>query len=106
MEKIFEKNIQKETPEKKIKRLRPVFESSLDVFNNPEISLWEGAITVTRRLSDGRMESVSSLVCVEINEDGPMLAGIDEEGEPTASATMLWKEIIDAKKKSLAKPKP
>ncbi|MFA5925405.1 MAG: hypothetical protein WC831_00560 [Parcubacteria group bacterium] len=92
--------------ENRIEKIKLVFQESLEVFYNPEISLWEGAITVMRKRSDKRTETIDALVCVDMNEDGPDLAGIDEEGEPTASATMLWKEIADAKKMDSAKVKP
>lgn len=86
-----------ESLEQKIERLRPVFQRSFDVFQNPEKRLEEGALTITRRLPDGKMETLPLLVVVEINEDGPNLAGIDENGEPTSSATMPWSEIIDVR---------
>lgn len=84
-----------ETLQQKIERLRPAFQKSLEIYQNPDQRLEEGALTITRRLPDGKTEMLSSLVVVEINEDGPNLAGIDENGDPTASATILWEEIID-----------
>jgi hypothetical protein len=83
-----EQKPEKETLEQKIERLRPIFERSIE----------EGLmLTVTRELEGGKIETISDLITLEINEDGPELAFVDEEGNSTASATMLWKEIIDAK---------
>lgn len=87
-----------ESIEEKKERLMPIFQESFDVFCNPDIDLREGALLVKRRRLDGAIEEIPNLVVVDINEDGPNLCGIDESGEPTASATMLWKEIINAKK--------
>lgn len=78
---------QKETLKEKIERLRPVFENSMET---------ESLLTVTRELPSGEKETIPGLVTVEINEDGPELAFLDEEGNFTASATMLWQEIIEA----------
>lgn len=89
-----------ETPEQTMERLQPVFEASLDVFNNPERDLTEGFLTVSRKRADGSIETIPSLIVMEMTEDGPCLMAIDENGEPTASATMLWKEIVDAKKEN------
>jgi len=86
-----------ESLEQKIERLQPFFQKSLEVYLNPESRLEEGALTATRKLPGGKIETLQSLIVVEIDEDGPNLAGIDENGEPTSSATMLWEEIIDAK---------
>jgi len=86
-----------ESIEEKKQRLMPIFQKSLDVFCNPEVSNWQGVITVNHREPDGMVELVSDLVCIEINKDGPTLAWIDEEGKQIASATMPWEEIIDAK---------
>lgn len=38
---------------------------------------------------------------MEITEDGPNLAMIDNEGNPSASATMLWEEITEVELKWL-----
>lgn len=92
--------IQAGTPEeieRKKERLTPIFEKSENVFYNQERELKEGTLELIRKLKDGKIEKISGLVVVEINKDGPNLCGIDENGEPTASATMLWNEIIDAK---------
>lgn len=85
-----------ESLREKIERLRPVFEASLQVFESPR-PLREGAITVTRKFEAGEVETIHGLVVVAMTEDGPNLAAIDEDGEPTASATMLWTELIDAR---------
>ncbi len=83
-----EQKPEKENLEQKIERLRPIFERSME----------EGlTLTVTREIQDGKTETISNLVTLEINKDGPELAFVDEKGNPTASATMIWKEIIDAK---------
>lgn len=103
MDNIFEKIPQgekEESLEERIKRLRPIFKESLGIFRNRKKDPWEGAITVSRRRSDGTVELINDLVCIGINEDGPDLAWIawiDDEGKPTASATMGWEEIIDVK---------
>lgn len=76
----------KEILQEKIKRLRPVFENSLET---------QCLLAVTRELSDGTKETISGLVTIEINEDGPELASLDENGDCSASATMLWREIIE-----------
>lgn len=87
----------KETIDQKKERLMLIFGKSLEVMNNPEMDLKEGIIIVTRERAGGKMETIPDLMVMEINEDGPNLAMIDEDGNPSASATMLWKEIIDAK---------
>lgn len=91
-----------ETPEQTMERLRPVFQESFDVFNNPERNLAEGLITVSRERPDGTTESIPSLIVIEMTEDGPGVMcidiGADVEAEPTAGATLLWKEIVDAVK--------
>lgn len=86
-----------ETLAQKIERLRPIFIKSLEVFADERRNLKEGALSITRIDVKGKKETVANLVVVDINDDGPELAGIDEEGNPTASATMLWEEIVDAK---------
>ena len=60
-----------EALDQKIERLRPIFQRSFDVYQNPEKSLEEGVLTITRRLPDGKMEELPSLVVVEMTEDGP-----------------------------------
>jgi hypothetical protein len=87
----------KETIDQKKERLMPIFGKSLEVMNNPEMDLEDGIIVVTRERAGGKMETISDLMVMEINEDGPNLAMIDEERSPSASATMLWGEIVDAK---------
>lgn len=89
-----------ESLEKRMERLRPVFEESFSIYNS-ERRLEEGALTVTRRRQNGKVETISGLVVVEIDKDGPCFSGIDERGNPTDGATMLWKEILDAKSDSL-----
>ena len=86
-----------ESLEKKIERLRPIFELSKKTFETVE-NLKEAALTVTRRLPDGTIEIIPDLVVMGIDADGPNLAGIDPDGGPSFSATMLWTELIDAKK--------
>lgn len=76
----------KETLQEKTNRLRSIFENSLEE---------NRLLTVTREFSDGRRETISNLVVIEINEDGPELAFLDEEENYTASATMLWSEIAE-----------
>jgi hypothetical protein len=72
----------------KKERLTPIFEKSRKLLERLE---------VTRKRRDSRIENLSGLVVMDINEDGPELCLIDEDGNPSASATMLWSEIIDAK---------
>ncbi len=87
---------QKETLEQKIERLRPTLEKSMEVANNPDRNIEEGLLNVTRERKDGTFETIHELIVLEITEDGPNLAAIDEEGYFTASATMLWIEIVNA----------
>jgi hypothetical protein len=87
MKENFE-NKGKETLEQKIERLLPVFEKSMK----------EGLmLSVFREIQEGKIETISDLIVLEINNDGPELAFVDKEGNPTASATMLWEEIIEVK---------
>jgi|GEM_PF-4434734 len=88
---------EKESLENKIERLRPIFQKSFEVMMNPEMDLEEGIITVTRERKDGTFESIQDLMVMEMTEDGPNLAMIDDNGEPSVSATMLWSEITDVK---------
>ena len=83
-----EQKPKKENLRQKIERLSPLFEKSIE----------EGVeLTITREIEGGKIESITGLVVLEINEDGPELAFLDEKGNLTSSATMLWEEIIDAK---------
>lgn len=92
-----------ETPEQTMERLRPIFQESLDILNNPERDLREGLLTVSRRRPDGSIEMIPSLIVQEMTEDGPVMMGIDfvdGEPEPTAGAMLLWQEIVDAIKEN------
>jgi hypothetical protein len=77
----------KETLNEKIERLKPIFENSLETGS---------LLTVTRGITGEKKETIPDLAVVEINEDGPELAFLDRGGELTASATMLWTEILEA----------
>lgn len=88
----------KETIEQKKERLMPIFSKSLEVMNNPELALEDGVLVVTRERDDGTQEKIHDLMVMEITEDGPNLATIDSDGNPSNSDTMLWQEIVDAKK--------
>ncbi|OGL70530.1 hypothetical protein A3E96_04325 [Candidatus Uhrbacteria bacterium RIFCSPHIGHO2_12_FULL_46_13] len=85
-----------ETLEQKKERLRPVFRRSLEVFQNPDRPLREGALTVTREFN-GEIETVPGLVVLDILDDAVELGGIEDDGEIGASAFMTWEEILDAK---------
>jgi hypothetical protein len=84
----------RETVEEKIKRLRPIIEKSLDLYE-PEAADELGVLTATRERADGTLETLEGLIAMDINADGVELAGIDADGYPTASATMLWMEIVN-----------
>lgn len=73
-----------------------MFERSLEVFQNPDQSLRDGALTVTRKF-EGEIETVPWLVVLDILDDAVELGGIEEDGEIGASAFMTWEEIVDAK---------
>lgn len=88
---------QKETLEQKMERLKLILEKSLEIALDDERDINEGLINIGRKRPDGRIETIHELIVLEINENGPNLAGINKEGYFTASATMLWTEIIDAK---------
>lgn len=72
----------------------PVFERSLEVFRNPDRTLRDGALAVTRKFS-GELETVPGLVVLDILGDAVELGGIEEDGEIGASAFMTWEEIVD-----------
>lgn len=86
-----------ESIKEKRERLMPIFQESFDIFRNPDRDLWKGVLTISCRRPHGIVESVSNLVCVGINKGGPELAWVDDEGKLTASATMGWEEIVDAR---------
>jgi hypothetical protein len=93
----FEFPKKKETIEQKKERLTPIFDKSFEVMRSPEMDLEEGILEVTRELQNGKLETIGELMVMEMTEDGPNLARIDENGDPSSSATMLWKELVDAK---------
>ena len=77
----------------------PVFQAALDIFNDREQPIENARLKVTRERANGELETIDDLVVFSIDEeDGPEMAIIDEHGEPSASATMLWSELVDAKK--------
>ena len=88
---------EQETLEQKKERLVPIFKSSQEVFQNPDRSLREGAMTVTRRGREA-VETISGLVVLSFDDAAVELGGIEEDGEIGASAFMEWEEIIDAKR--------
>lgn len=88
----------KESVGRRVERLRPVFREALAIFNDREQPIEKARITVTRERANGELETIEDLVVFDINEDGPEMAIIDENGEPSASATMLWREVVDVKK--------
>jgi hypothetical protein len=94
----------KETVEHKKERLMPIFSRSLEVMENTELDLEEGILVVTRERADGTREKITDLMVMEITEDGPNLAFIDSDGNPSNSATLLWREIIDAKRQIIDPP--
>lgn len=89
---------QRETADQRKERLRPIFREALAIFNDREQPIEKAKITVTRERATGELETIEDLVVFDINEDGPEMAIIDEHGEPSASATMLWSEIVDVNK--------
>ena len=90
-------NKPEETIEAKKERLRPVIEWAIDHYDNhAEKSLEEIAVEATRKFK-GKIQTIPDLVILETDDDGVNLAGI-RNGEPTASATMLWTELLDLKK--------
>ena len=108
LEQSSQPNIKKEetaeTLENKIERLKPTFEKSFFIYSrfdeylkeNEDGKIWDAEMKVTRKLEDGATEIINALVCFGINEDGPELGLIDDEGEPLDSGTMLWKELVSA----------
>jgi len=88
---LRKEEIREEEIEKKKERLIPIFERSREFLEELEI---------TRKRPDGRIEKLSGLVVMEINEDGPEVFWIDRNGDPTNSGTLLWIEIIDANPES------
>ncbi|MBI1975127.1 MAG: hypothetical protein HYS57_02060 [Parcubacteria group bacterium] len=89
-----------ETLNERQERLRAVLTASLEVFQDPERRLEEGVLTVVRRLRSGETETLFGLVVVEMLGDGVGLCGIEEDGGPSASATMGWEEIINVTKEA------
>lgn len=87
----------KETIDQKKERLMPVFQASADAFNDREQPIEKARISVTRERANGELQTIDGLVVFLVNEDGPKMAFVSDDGEPTASATMLWSEIVDAK---------
>jgi len=87
----------KETIDQKKERLMPVFQAALDIFNDREQPIEKARINVTRERANGQLQTIEGLVVFFVNGDGPEMAFVDDNGEPTASATMLWSEIVDAK---------
>lgn len=92
-------NPDRETIERKKERLRPLFEASREVFQNPDRPLPDGALTVTREFQ-GKPEVVPALVVLDILDDAVELGCIDDDGEIGASAFMTWEELVDAKPES------
>ena len=84
-----------ESIEAKKERLKPIIEYALKQYYETERALEEFTVEATRKI-EGKIETIPGLIVLEIDEDGINLAGI-ENGELTASATMLWFEIIDLK---------
>ena len=70
---------EEESFDQKKERLRPVFQRSLGVFQNPDRSLRDGALVVTRRFR-GEIETVPRLVALDILDDAVELGGIEEDG--------------------------
>jgi len=85
-----------ETLEQKKERLRPVFQRSLEFLQDPNKSLWDGALIVVRRLPH-EFESVPGLVVLDIRDDGIELGHIEEDEEIGSRVFMTWEEIVDAK---------
>ncbi|MBU0624747.1 hypothetical protein KKF05_00205 [Patescibacteria group bacterium] len=88
---------EEEDIERKKERLQPIFEQSLSVFRDPDRSLYEGTLTVTRQ-GKGQTEVVSGLVVLEVLGDAIELGGIEDDGDIGASAFMSWEEIVDVVK--------
>jgi len=89
-----------ESEQEKKERLRSVLEWAIEQYRSAE-KLEDAAVTITRKLKKGASETVQELpwlVVGEMNEEGILVSGIDDDGETTAAATMLWDELIDVKK--------
>ncbi|MDP1629040.1 MAG: hypothetical protein Q8L57_00310 [bacterium] len=92
-----------ESEKEKQERIRKTLQESLEIYLNSEEKLEKAAVAITRKRKDGAtetIESISGLAVSDIDEEGVLLCGIDENGEPTASATIFWREIIDVRKES------
>ena len=77
-------------------RVLPILEESLRIFASEE-PLEKGCVHVTRRREQG-VETINDLVVCGINDDGPEFCIIEADGGPSASATILWSELLDVQK--------
>lgn len=89
-----------ESEQEKKERLRSVLEWAIEQFHSAE-KLEDAAVEITRKRKSGATETTETLpwlVIEEIDDEGILVSGIDEDGEPTAAATMFWWELIDVKR--------
>jgi hypothetical protein len=89
-----------ESEQEKKERLRLILEWAIEQFHSVE-KLEDAAVEITRKRKSGATETVETLpwlVVEEMDDEGILASGIDEDGEPTAAATMFWRELIDVKK--------
>lgn len=88
----------RETLEAKKERLGPIFQSSVEVWNNSEADLWKGALIVIQLFGDGSVHEISGLVAISVEDSDVELCLLEEDGQPGNSAWMKWDSIIDVRK--------
>ena len=87
-----------ETLDQKKERLWPILEESYKTYFEDGEAREKAELVVTRILKEGKEEVIPYLVACEMTDDGPAFCYIDDNNDPTEGATMLWSEIVDAKK--------